>query len=65
MREAPESSVLNKKRDIYRIKAYKDVRVNLTTLDDPFIITLLNIAYVPNYLINIVAIRRLSREDIY
>ena len=65
MREALKSSVLNKKRNTYRIKTYKDVKVNLITLDDPSIITLLNIAYVPNYLINIVTIKRFSRKNIY
>ena len=65
VREILESSVLNKKRDIYQIKAYKNVKVNLTTPDGPSIITLFNIAYVPNYLTNIIAIRRLSRGDIY
>ena len=65
MREALELSVLNKKRDIYRIKVYKNVKVNLTTLDGPFIITLLNIAYVPGYLTNIIIIKRFSRESIY
>ena len=65
MREILELSVFNKKRDIYRIKAYKDVKVNLIILDGLFIITLLNIAYVSNYLTNIVVIGRLSRKSIY
>ena len=65
MREILKSSVFNEKRDIYRIKAYKDVKVNLTILDGFFIITLLNIAYVPNYLINIIIMRRFSRGGIY
>ena len=65
MREVSESSVFNKKRDIYRIKVYKDVKVNLTILNDLSIITLFNIAYVPGYFINIVVIRRLSRGGIY
>ena len=56
VRKVPESSVFNKKRDTYRIKAYRDVKINLTILDSPFTITLLNIAYVPNYLTNIIAI---------
>ena len=65
MREILKLSVFNKERDIYRIKAYKDVKINLTTLDGPFIITLFNVAYVPDYLTNIVVIRRFSRGDIY
>ena len=65
MRKIPESSVLNKKRDIYRIKVYKDVKVNLTILNNFFIITLLNIVYVSNYLTNIIVIRRLNRGGIY
>ena len=65
MREALESFVLNKKRDIYRIKVYKDVKINLIILNDPSIITLLNIAYVPNYLTNIITIGRFSRKNIY
>ena len=65
MRKILKSSVFNKRRDIYRIKAYKDVKVNLTTLDGLSIITLLNIAYVPGYLTNIVVIRRLSRGGVY
>ena len=65
VRKIPESSVFNKRRDIYRIKIYKDVKVNLIILDGPFIITLLNVAYVSDYLINIVAIRRFSRGGIY
>ena len=65
MQEILKSSVLNKKRDTYRIKIYKDVKVNLITLDNPFIITLLNIAYVPGYFINIVIIGRFSRGGIY
>ena len=65
MRKAPESSVLNKKRDTYRIKAYKDVKVNLTTPDGPSTITLLNIAYVPSYLTSIVTTKRFSRGGIY
>ena len=65
MRKALELSVLNKKRNTYRIKAYKDAKVNLIILDDPFTITLFNIAYVPGYLTNIIAIKRLSRGDIY
>ena len=65
MREVSKSSVLNKKRDTYRIKVYKDVKINLTILDGPFIITLFNIAYVPGYLTNIVVIRRLSRRGIH
>ena len=65
MREVLESSVLNKKRDIYRIKVYKDVKINLTILDDPSTITLFNIVYVPDYLTNIITIRRLSRGSIY
>ena len=65
MWEVLESSVLNKKRDIYRIKAYKDVKVNLTILDGLFIITLFNIAYVPSYLTNIIAMERFSRGGIY
>ena len=65
MREILESSVLNKKRNIYRIKAYKDVKINLIILDGLSIITLFNIVYVPGYLINIIAIERLSRGGIY
>ena len=65
MREVLELSVLNKKRDIYRIKVYKDVKVNLIILDGLFIITLFNVAYVSNYLTNIVVIERFSREGIY
>ena len=65
VREVSKSSVFNKKRDIYRIKTYKDVKVNLIILDDFSIITLLNVAYVPGYLINIVVIKRLSRGGIH
>ena len=65
MRETLKSSVLNKKRNTYRIKAYKDVKVNLITLNGPSIITLFNVAYVLSYLTNIVIIGRLSRKDIY
>ena len=65
MREVLKLFVLNKKRNIYRIKAYKDVKVNLIILDDLSIITLFNIVYVPNYLINIITIGRLSRGNIY
>ena len=65
VRKVLELFVFNKKRNIYRIKVYKDVKVNLTILDDLFIITLFNIAYVPGYLINIIIIRRLSRGSIY
>ena len=65
VRETPESSVFNKKRNTYRIKAYKDVKVNLTISDGLSTITLLNIAYVSSYLINIIAIKRLSRGGIY
>ena len=65
MREVLELSVLNKERDIYRIKAYKNVKINLITLNDPSTITLFNIAYVPDYLTNIIVIERLSRGDVY
>ena len=65
MRKVLELSVLNRKRDTYRIKAYRDVKVNLITLDDLSIITLFNIVYVPGYLTNIIAIGRFSREGIY
>ena len=65
MREILKSSVFNKKRNIYRIKAYKDVRVNLTILDDFSTIKLFNIVYVPGYLTNIVIIGRLNRGNIY
>ena len=65
MRKASELFVLNRKRDTFRIKAYKDAKVNLIILNDPSIITLLNIVYVPSYLTNIIVIERLSRENIY
>ena len=65
MREVSELSVLNKKRNIYRIKVYEDAKVNLTILDGLSTITLLNIAYVPGYLINIIVIKRLSRGGIH
>ena len=65
VREVPESAVLNGERDTYRIKAYGDVKVNLTTPDKPLIIILLNIAYITGYLTNIVTIRRLSRKGVY
>ena len=65
MREAPESVIFNKKRDIYRIKAYEDVKVNFIISDRLLTIILLNIVYIFGYLINIVAIRRLSRGEIY
>ena len=65
MRKILKLSVLNKERDIYRIKAYKDVKVNLIILNGPFIITLFNIVYVPGYLTNIVVMERLSRGGIY
>ena len=65
MRETLEIAIFNKRRDIYRIKAYKNLKVNLTTLDGLSIITLFNVAYVPGYLINIVVIKRLSRGNIY
>ena len=65
MREASESSVLNKGRDIYRIKAYKNVRVNLTILDGLSIITLFNVVYVRGYLINIIVMGRFSRGGVY
>ena len=65
MREIPELSVFNKKRNTYRIKVYKDVKVNLTTLDGLSTITLFNIVYVSNYFTNIVVIGRLSRRGIY
>ena len=65
VREVSELSVFNKRRNIYRIKAYKNVKVNLIILDGLFIITLLNIVYVPGYIINIIAIKRFSRGGIY
>ena len=65
VRKAPESFVFNRRRNIYRIKVYKDVKVNLITLDGPFIITLFNNVYVSDYLINIIVIKRLSRGSIY
>ena len=65
MREILILSVFNRKRDIYRIKAYEDVKINLTILDGPFTITLFNIVYVFNYLINIVIMGRFSREGVY
>ena len=65
MREVLELSVFNKGRNIYRIKVYRDVKVNLIILNGPSIITLFNVAYVPSYLTNIVVIRRLSRGGIY
>ena len=65
VREVLELSVLNKGRDIYRIKVYKNVKVNLTILNSLFIITLLNVAYVPDYLTNIIIIGRFSRKGIY
>ena len=65
VREASESAIFNKGRNTYRIKAYGDVKVNLTTPDGPLIIILLNIAYIPGYLTNIVAMGRLSREGVY
>ena len=65
VREAPESSVLNGGRDTYRIEAYGDAKVNLTTPDGPSTITLLNVAYVPGYLTNIVAMGRLSRGGVH
>ena len=65
VREILELFVFNKERNIYRIEAYKDVKINLIILDGLFTITLFNITYVSDYLINIVAIKRLSRGNIY
>ena len=65
VREVLELSVLNKERDTYRIKAYRNVKINLTILDSPSIITLLNVAYVPGYFINIIVIGRFSRGGVY
>ena len=65
VREALELAILNKRRDIYRIKAYGDIKVNFTTPDKPLTIILFNIVYVFGYLINMVAIRRLSRDGVY
>ena len=65
MRKALESSVLNRERDIYRIKAYEDVKINLIILNGFFIITLFNVAYVSDYLTNIVVIGRFSRGGVY
>ena len=65
VRKTLESSVFNKRRDIYRIKAYKDAKINLIILDGLSTITLLNVAYVSSYLINIIIIKRLSRGGIY
>ena len=48
MREILESSVFNKKRNIYRIKVYKDVKVNLTGDRRPTLQPVRGVTYEPS-----------------
>ena len=65
VRIAPETAILNSGKDTYQIEAYGDAEVLIDTPQGKTRITLLNVAYIPGYLTNIVAMIRLSRGGVH
>ena len=52
-------------KNAYAIKAYGIIQVNLETPTGPMSITLHNVALIPGYLTNIIAMERLSQNGVH
>ena len=52
-------------RDSYQIEAFGTVQVELRTPNGPLMITLVDVAYIPGFLTNVVALDRLNKGGVH